>query len=256
MRIGAVLLTTPAAAVGQSVNKPTVTATPTAGGIWSAIGALLRRDLTLAVRDGAALGTALGFDLIVVSLLPLGLGPDATLLSRIAPGALWVALLLSALLSVARLFEADHQDGSLAVLKTAPVPLEIVVAVKIVAHWLTTAMPLVIATPLLGLLLNLEPVSYTPLIGSMLLGSPAISAIGAIGAALTLATRTSGLLIALLVLPLYVPTLVFGVASVDAAMLTANGGAAPLMILAAISIFSFVLAPFASAAALRINSRN
>lgn len=216
--------------------------------------ALLSRDLTLAARDGAALGTALGFDLIVVSLLPLGLGPDAALLARIAPGALWIALLLSALLSVARLFEADHQDGSLAVLKTAPVPLEMIVAVKIAAHWLTAALPLVIATPLLGLLLNLEPSAYAPLITAMILGSPAISAIGAIGAALTLATRKGGLLIALLVLPLYVPTLVFGVSAVDAGLATAGGETAPLLILAAISLVSLILSPLAAAAALRVHS--
>lgn len=216
--------------------------------------ALLRRDLTLAARDGAALGTALGFDLIVASLLPLGLGPDAALLARIAPGALWIALLLSALLSIARLFEADHQDGSLAVLRTASVPLELVVAVKIAAHWLTAALPLVLATPLLGLLLNLEPTSYVPLITAMVLGSPAISAIGAIGAALTLATRKGGLLIALLVLPLYVPTLVFGVSAVDASLVTGGGASAPLAFLAAISLAALILSPIAAAAALRVHS--
>ena len=219
----------------------------------SHLSALLRRDLALAARDGAALGTALGFDLIVVSLLPLGLGPDAALLARIAPGALWIALLLSALLSVVRLFEADHQDGSLAVLQTAPLPLELVVLAKIVAHWLTAALPLVIATPLLGLLLNLEPTSYVPLMTAMVLGSPAISAIGAIGAALTLATRKGGLLIALLVLPLYVPTLVFGVSAVDACLGVAGGAMAPLLILAAISLLSLTLAPLAAAAALRVH---
>ncbi len=219
----------------------------------SHLSALLRRDLALAARDGAALGTALGFDLIVVSLLPLGLGPDAALLARIAPGALWIALLLSALLSVVRLFEADHQDGSLAVLQTAPLPLELVVLAKIVAHWLTAALPLVIATPLLGLLLNLEPTSYVPLMTAMVLGSPAISAIGAIGAALTLATRKGGLLIALLVLPLYVPTLVFGVSAVDASLVVAGGAMAPLLILAAISLLSLTLAPLAAAAALRVH---
>ena len=216
--------------------------------------ALLKRDLTLTLRDGAALGTALGFYLIVVSLLPLGLGPDAALLSRIAPGALWIALLLAALLSVARLFEADHADGSLAVLRSAPVPLEMVVLVKITAHWLSTAVPLVLAAPVMGLLLNLEPAAYGALMSSMLLGAPAISAIGAIGAALTLATRKGGLLIALLVLPLYVPTLVFGISAIDAGLLTPGGNAAPLLILAAISLLSLVLAPVAAAAALRVHS--
>ena len=121
------------------------------------LAALFRRELTLAMRDASALGTALGFYLMVVSLLPLGLGPDATLLARIAPGALWIALLLSALLSLGRMFEADHQDGSLAVLMTAPVPLELVVLVKIATHALTTALPLILAAPVLGVLLNLAP---------------------------------------------------------------------------------------------------
>ena len=218
-----------------------------------ALKALLWRDVRLAARDGAALGTALGFDLIVVSLLPLGLGPDVTLLARIAPGALWIALLLSALLSVARLFEADHQDGSLAVLRMTALPLELVVAVKIFAHWLTAAVPLVLATPMLGLLLNLDANAYGPLLSAMLLGSPAISAIGAIGAALTLAARKGGLLIALLVLPLYVPTLVFGVSAVDAAQQSGGGVNASLLILSAISIACLTLAPIASAAALRIH---
>ena len=133
-------------------------------------------------------------------------------------------------------------------------PLELVVGVKIVAHWTTAALPLVIATPLLGLLLNLEPSSYVPLITAMALGSPAISAIGAIGAALTLATRKGGLLIALLVLPLYVPTLVFGVSAVDASLGTAGGATAPLLILAAISLVSLILSPIAAAAALRVHS--
>ena len=192
--------------------------------------------------------------MIVISLLPLGLGPDAALLSRIAPGALWIALLLAALLSVARLFEADNADGSLAVLRSAPVPLEMVVLVKITAHWLSTAVPLVLAAPVMGLLLNLEPAAYGALMSSMLLGAPAISAIGAIGAALTLATRKGGLLIALLVLPLYVPTLVFGISAIDAGLLTPGGNAAPLLILAAISLLSLVLAPVAAAAALRVHS--
>lgn len=216
------------------------------------LAAVLRRDLALARRDGGALGTALGFYLIVVALLPLGLGPDAALLSRIAAGALWIALLLSALLSVARVFEADHDDGSLDVLRTAAAPLEAIVLVKIVAHWLTTAVPLVLAAPLLGLLLNLEPATMGILVASMVIGSPAVSAIGAIGAALTLTTRKSGLLIALLVLPLYVPTLVFGISAIDASLLNPGGVTAPLLILAAISLASVVLAPLAAALALRV----
>jgi heme exporter protein B len=215
--------------------------------------ALLKRELALAMRDASALGTVLGFYLIVVSLLPLGLGPDTTLLARIAPGALWIALLLSALLSLNRLFEADHRDGSLAVLMTAPMPLELVVMVKIAAHLITTALPLVLAAPVLGLLLNLPPSANGLLIGSMLAGAPAISAIGAVGASLTLATRKGGLLISLLVLPLYVPTLVFGVAALEAAEMAPGGSGQALLFLAAISLATLVTAPFAAAAALRVH---
>lgn len=211
--------------------------------------ALFRREMALALRDGSALGTALGFYLMVVSLLPLGMGPDSALLSRIAPGVLWIALLLSALLSLARLFEADHQDGSLAVLMTAPAPLELVVLVKIAVHALTTTLPLILAAPILGLLLNLAPALNGTLVVSMLLGAPALSAIGATGAALTLIARKGGLLISLLVLPLYVPTLIFGVAALDP--VAANTTQALLM-LAAISLGSVVLLPFAAAAALRV----
>jgi heme exporter protein B len=213
------------------------------------LAALFRREMTLAMRDASALGTALGFYLMVVSLLPLGLGPDASLLSRIAPGALWIALLLSALLSLGRMFDADYQDGSLAVLMTAPVPLEMVVLVKIATHALTTALPLILSAPVLGVLLNLAPEANGKLVASMLLGAPALSAIGAIGAALTLITRKGGLLISLLVLPLYVPTLIYGVAVLDPA---SGATAQALLMLAAISLVSLVLAPFAAASALRV----
>jgi heme exporter protein B len=213
------------------------------------LAALFRREMALALRDGSALGTALGFYLIVVSLLPLGIGPDATLLARIAPGVLWIALLLSALLSLARLFAADHEDGSLAVLMTAPAPLEFIVLVKIAVHALTTALPLVIATPVLGVLLHLAPETSGQLVLSMLLGAPALSAIGAVGAALTLIARKGGLLISLLVLPLYVPTLIYGVAALDPAQ---GATADALLRLAALSLFSLVIAPFAAAAALRV----
>lgn len=213
------------------------------------VAALFWRELMLAMRDASALGTALGFYLMVVSLLPLGLGPDASLLARIAPGALWIALLLSALLSLARMFEADYQDGSLAVLMTAPVPLELVVLVKIATHALTTALPLILAAPVLGVLLNLAPEANGKLVASMLLGAPALSAIGAIGAALTLVARKGGLLISLLVLPLYVPTLIYGVAVLDPA---SGATAQALLMLAALSLVSLVLAPFAAAAALRV----
>lgn len=214
--------------------------------------ALLRRDLTLAVREGAALGTALGFYLVVVAMLPLGLGPDLKLLSRIAPGILWIALLLAALLSLPRLFETDSDDGSLEVMATAPLPLELAVAAKALAHWISTGIPLALMAPVLGLMLNLD-IALTPaLIGTMLAGTPAISFLGSIGAALTLRARRGGLLLALLVLPLYVPTLIFGISAMGFAGTGQDGFAASLLILLAISLASIAAAPVAAAAALRV----
>ena len=218
----------------------------------SAFLTILRRDLRLAFREGGALGTALGFNLVVVSMLPLSLGPDLNLLTRIAPGVLWVALLLSALLSLPRLFEADHEDGVLEVLATAPLPLEMTVVAKALAHWLSTGVPLTLLAPLLGLMLNMELSAYPALIATMLLGTPAISFIGAIGAALTRRSRRGGLLIALLVLPLYIPTLIFGISALDASSLADGNVSASTMILAAITLASTVLAPLAAAAALRM----
>lgn len=220
--------------------------------MFSALWALLRRDVTLSLRDGAGLGTALGFYLIVVTMLPLGLGPDLKLLSRIAPGMLWIALLLAALLSMARLFEADQEDGSLELLATGPVPLEAAVAAKALAHWLTTAVPLALVTPVLGLLLNLDLEANGPLVLTMLAGTPAISFLGSVGAALTIKARRGGLLVALLVLPLYIPTLIFGISAISAILLHTDAFGPSLLILAAISLASLVLAPIAAAAALRM----
>ncbi len=216
----------------------------------SAFCALLARDLRLALNEGSAVGAALGFYLIVVAMLPLGLGPDMALLSRIAPGILWIALLLAALLSLGRLFETDFEDGSLDLMAMAPLPLEAVVAAKGIAHWLSTAVPLTLLAPVLGLMLNLDLSVYPALIATMLLGTPAISFIGTIGAALTLRSRRGGLLIALLVLPLYIPTLIFGIGAIDA-LISPAGAASSMMILAAISLASLVLAPIAAAAAIR-----
>ena len=216
----------------------------------SAFLALLARDLRLALNEGSAVGAALGFYLIVVAMLPLGLGPDMALLSRIAPGILWIALLLAALLSLGRLFEADFEDGSLDLMATASLPLEAVVAAKGIAHWLSTAVPLTLLAPVLGLMLNLDLAVYPALIATMLLGTPAISFIGTIGAALTLRSRRGGLLIALLVLPLYIPTLIFGIGAIDA-LIGPEGAGSSMMILAAISLASLVLAPVAAAAAIR-----
>ncbi len=212
---------------------------------------LVRRDLRLAVRQGGALGTALGFYMLVVTLLPLGLGADLNLLSRIAPGVLWIALLLSALLSLPRMFGADHEDGSLDILATGPLPLELVAAAKALAHWISTGIPLTLLAPVLGILLNLEIDAYPVLVATMLVGTPAVSFIGAVGAALTLRAHRGGLLIALLVLPLYVPTLVFGMASI-AGLMGPDGWAQPFLILTAVSLAAVVLGPIAAAAALRV----
>lgn len=213
---------------------------------------LLRRDIALALREGGAIGTALGFYLIVVAILPLGLGPDLNLLSRIAPGVLWVALLLSALLSADRIFHADHEDGTLEALALGPLPLELIAAAKATAHWLTTALPLALMAPLLGLMLNLDIAAYLPLVGTMLVGTPAISFIGSIGAALTLGIRRGGLLLSLLVLPLFIPVLIFGVSTISAILVGPGGYMSPLLILMAFSVASIVLSPFATAAALRL----
>ena len=213
---------------------------------------LLRRELAIAWKDGSSIGVTLGFYLIVITMLPLGLGPDLNLLARIAPGLLWVALLLSALLSLGRLFEGDLEDGSLEVLATGPLPLAAVAATKSLAHWLTTGVPLALLAPVLGLLLNLQPDAYVVLIATMLIGTPAISFIGSIGTALTLRTRRGGLLLALLMLPLFVPTLIFGISAISAALTNAEAYGPSLLILAAISLASVALAPIATGAALRL----
>ena len=218
----------------------------------SAFITLMRRDLVLALREGGAIGTALGFYLIVVALLPLGLGPDLNLLSKIAPGMLWIALLLSALLSLSRIFEIDAEDGSLDVLATGHLPLEAVAAAKALAHWITTGIPLCLMTPLLGLLLNLEFNAYGPLLATMLVGTPAISFLGAAGAALTLKARRGGLLVALLVLPLYIPTLIFGISALSATLLDTGGFRPAFLILSAITLGSLVIGPIAAAAAIRL----
>jgi heme exporter protein B len=212
---------------------------------------LVRRDLRVAWTEGGTVGVALGFYLVVVTLLPLGIGPDLNLLARIAPGVLWVALLLAALLSLGRMFETDLEDGSLEVLATGPLPLEAVAAAKSLAHWLTTGVPLTVLAPLLGLLLDLPPEAYGVLIVSALAGTPGISCLGAIGAALTMRTRRGGLLLALLMLPLYVPTLIFAIESVRSATMGAEAFLPSFLILCAISLASLVLAPLAAAAALR-----
>jgi heme exporter protein B len=216
-----------------------------------ALVAIVRRDLTLALRHGGGGGLGIAFFLIIVALMPLGIGPDLALLARIAPGLLWVALLLATLLTLDRMFHADYEDGSLDLLVIAPLPLELVVAAKAFAHWLTTGLVLVVAAPPLGLLLNLDEKAFLPLFATMLVGTPSLNFLGAIGAALALAVRRGGLLIAILVLPLFVPTLIFGISAVSAAIAGPQPFGPPFMILAALSLAAVALGPFATAAAIR-----
>lgn len=216
--------------------------------------ALLIRDLRLAIRAGGGFGLGLGFFLILAVLVPLGVGPDTGVLALIAPGILWVGALLACLLSLDRLFALDHEDGSLDLLATSPIPLEGVVAIKALAHWLTTGLPLALAAPVLGILLNLPGPAFAPLVLSLLLGTPALSVIGAFGAALTVGLKRGGLLMSLLVLPLYVPTLVFGAQAVSRAAQGLDGSTA-LLLTAGITAGSAALLPFAAAFALRINLR-
>ena len=216
--------------------------------------ALLIRDIRLAVRAGGGFGLGLSFFLIVVVLVPFGVGPQNALLARIAPGILWLGALLACLLSLDRIFALDWEDGSLDLLATSPLPMEGIVSVKALAHWLTTGLPLVLAAPLFGVLLSLPEAGYKWLILSLFLGTPALSVIGAFGAALTVGLKRGGLLLSLLVLPLYVPTLIFGA---EVARRGAEGSqvATPLLMLAGITCGAIALLPFASAAVLRVNLR-
>lgn len=216
--------------------------------------ALLKRDLALAVRAGGGFGLGLAFFLIVTVLVPFGIGPQSDLLARVAAGVLWIGALLACLLSLDRILALDWEDGSLDLLATAPLPMEALVTVKALAHWLTTGLPLVLAAPALGVLLNLPGPGYLWIVVSLAVGTPALSVIGTFGAALTVGLKRGGLLLSLLVLPLYVPTLIFGaeVARRGTEGLTVQ---TPLLMLAGISFGAIALLPFASAAVLRINLR-
>lgn len=216
--------------------------------------ALLIRDLTLAFRAGGGFGLGLAFFLLVAVLVPLGVGPEPAMLARIAPGILWVGALLACLLSLDRIFALDFEDGSLDLLATSPIPMEGVVAVKALAHWLVTGLPLTLVAPVLGILLNLPGPGYLWLVVSLAAGTPALSVIGAFGAALTVGIKRGGLLLSLLVLPMYVPTLIFGAEVVKrgAAGLDVS---VPLLLLAGITAGALALLPFAAAAAIRVNLR-
>lgn len=216
--------------------------------------ALLIRDIRLAFRAGGGFGMGLSFFLLIAVLVPLGVGPDPAILGKIAPGILWVGALLSCLLSLDRLFALDYEDGSLDLLATAPLPMEGAVLVKALAHWIVTGVPLVTVAPLLGVLLNLGAQGYVWLVISLAIGTPALSMIGAFGAALTVGVRRGGLLLGLLVLPMYLPTLIFGAEVVKRGAAGLSVGT-PLALLAGITAGAVALLPFAAAAALRINLR-
>jgi len=217
----------------------------------AALAALLGRDMRLAVRVGGGALMGVLFFLIVVTMVPFALGPDLALLARTGPAILWLGALLASLLALDRLFAADHEDGSLDLILMGRAPLELAVAVKALAHWLTTGLPLVIAAPLLGLFLNLAPAAIGAVALTLLVGTPALTCIGLIGAAVAVALRRGGLLVPILVLPLTVPVLIFGVAASNAATTGPVPFGTPFLVLLALTLASMVLGPFAAAAALR-----
>jgi heme exporter protein B len=213
---------------------------------------IVRRDLILAWRRRADVLSTLFFFVIVVSLFPLGIGPETQLLRSIAPGVVWVAALLASMLSLGRLFANDYQDGTLEQLLLTPQPLYLIVLGKVLAQWLVAEIPLVLIAPLLGVQFDLSKETLLVLFVSLLLGTPVLSLIGSIGAALTVGLRGSGVLISLLVLPLYIPVLIFGAGAVDASIM----GLSPqpnLSLLGAVTVLSVTFAPWATSAALRIS---
>ncbi len=212
--------------------------------------AILRRDIRLALRQGIDSVMVVAFFVLAVILFPFGVGPDPNLLARIGGGVVWVAALLASMLSLERLFQTDYEDGSLELLVLAPFPLEAVVLAKVTAHWLTTGLPLIIASPLLALLLNVSGDGYGVLMVTLALGTPTLSLIGAVGAALILGSRRGGVLLSLLILPLYIPTLVFGVGAVES-VISGFGSRPPLLMLSAMAIAAIALCPWAAAAAIR-----
>ncbi len=220
----------------------------------AAIGALIRRDVRIAVRIGGGALIGVLFFLTVVVLMPFALGPDLTLLARLGPAILWIGALLASLLTLDRLFTADHDDGSLDLILMSRTPLELACAAKALAHWLATGLPLIIATPVLGLLLNLDGTATFAVAVTLLAGTPALTFTGMIGAALAVTLQRGGLLLAVLVLPLSIPVLIFGVAASNAAITGPDGimsFGTPFSILCALSLASLVIGPFAAAASLR-----
>jgi len=213
---------------------------------------VIQRDLLLAMRQRADVLTTLFFFIIVVSLFPLGVGPEINMLRAMAPGVMWVAALLASMLSLERMFSSDYLDGTLEQMLLSPQPLSLVVLGKALAHWLVTGVPLVLIAPVLGIQFNLPMDALLVLTASLLLGTPVLSLIGAIGAALTLGLRGGGVLVSLLVLPLYIPVLIFGAGAVEASSV-GLGASTHLSLLGAFLLASLVFAPWATAAALRIS---
>lgn len=222
------------------------------GSMGAALLALLRRDLLLAYRHRGEMLNPLIFFAIVVSLFPLGISPESSVLATLAPGVIWIAALLSVLLSLDSVFRSDFEDGSLEQLLLSPYPLTVLLLAKMAAHWLVTGLPLVLAAPVLGVVLHLPTAALPTLVATLALGMPVLSLIGAIGMALTVGLRRGGVLLSLLVLPLYVPVLIFGATAVDAAAvgLDVSGH---LALLGALLLFAISLAPLAVAAALRVS---
>jgi heme exporter protein B len=213
-------------------------------------GLVVRRDLRLALRQGGDAAMVVAFFVLAVILFPFGVGPAPELLARIGSGIVWVTALLAALLSLDRLFLADYEDGSLEAIALAPLSLEFTFLAKALAHWLVTGLPLALVAPILGLILGIDPAGYGALVAAMALGTPSLSLIGAVGAALTLGARRGGVLLSLLVLPLYIPVLILGAGAVEAAI-SGLGERPYLLVLAALAMAALPLAPLAAAAAVR-----
>ena len=215
--------------------------------------ALLVRAMRIAVRVGGGALIGVLFFVVVVTLTPFAIGPDLALLRRIGPAILWLAALLASLLALDRLFASDHEDGSLDLILTGRAPLELVIAAKGLAHWLTTAVPLIVAAPLIGLLLDIEPPAQAGLVLTLLVGTPALTFVGIVGAAIAVTLRRGGLLLAIIVLPLTVPVLIFGVAAANAAVAGPVPFGTPFTVLCALTLATLVIGPFAAAAALRLD---
>ena len=217
----------------------------------TALAALIRRDVSVALRVGGGALIGVLFFLTVVVLMPFAVGPDLALLKKLGPAILWLGALLASLLTLDRLFTADHDDGSLDLIVMSRTPLELACAAKALAHWLAAGLPLVVATPVLGLLLNLDGVATGAVALTLLAGTPALTFTGMIGAALAVVLRRGGLLLSVLVLPLSTPVLIFGVAASNAALSGPSPFGTPFSILCALSLMSLVIGPFAAAASLR-----